>query len=89
MKYISSTNTIIISPKFNEKLSNEYIKIISKFDKVIFSNYKLNDKLFEAYKNNKFNSFKYIGNEFNSPVDNLSSSLTHLTFGQYFTPLHN
>ena len=38
MEYISSTDTIIISPEFNDVLTDEYIEIISKFNKVIFSN---------------------------------------------------
>ena len=54
MNYISNNNTIIIShDEFNEELTNEYLEIMSKFNKVIFSNYKvifndykLNDKLF-------------------------------------------
>ena len=54
MEYISNTNTIIISPEFNKVLTDEYIEIISNFNKVIFSDYELNNKLFEAYENNNF-----------------------------------
>ena len=53
MEYIQSSNTIIISPYFNEVLTNEYIDIISKYNKVIFSDFKLNNKLFKEYENNK------------------------------------
>ena len=53
MDYIESTNTIIISPYFNDVLTNEYLEIKSKFNKVIFSNYELSNELFEQYKNNK------------------------------------
>ena len=47
MEYIQSSNTIIFSPEFNEELTNEYLEIISKSNKVIFSNYELDDELFE------------------------------------------
>ena len=99
MEYISSTDTIIISPEFNKELTNEHIEIISKFNKVIFSDFKLNDKLFkvytsyklfEAYENDKFNGLKYVGNYFNKPVNNLPNSLTHLVFGKSFNlPVDN
>ena len=63
---------------------------MSKFNEVIFSNYEFNNKLFEAYKNNIFNGLIYIGNYFNKPVDNLPSSITHLTFGKSFNlPVDN
>ena len=48
MEYISLTNTIIISPEFNEELTDENLKIMSKFNKVIFSDYELNDELFDS-----------------------------------------
>ena len=51
MEYIQSSNTIIISTEFIEVLTNEHIEIISKFNKVIFSDFKLNDKLFKVYEN--------------------------------------
>ena len=85
MEYISSTSTIIISPEFNEILTNEHIEIISKFNKVIFSDFKLNDKLFKVYEN-KENGYNdeyddkyddkydhYISN-FNNYVNNLPSN---------------
>ena len=77
MEYIQSSNTIIINYNFNEVQTNKYIEILKKYNKMIFSNYKLNDELFEAYeayeaykayetyKNDKFNSLKCIGNYFN------------------------
>ena len=56
MEYIQSSNTIIISHKFNKKLTDENLKFISKFNKVIFSDYKLNNLLFKAYENYKLNN---------------------------------
>ena len=33
MEYISNTNTIIISPEFDEELTNKHIEIISKYNR--------------------------------------------------------
>ena len=54
MEYIQSSNTIIINYNFNEVQTNKYIDILKKYNKMIFSNYKLNDKLFKVHENNKF-----------------------------------
>ena len=70
MKYISSSNIIIISPEFNDVFTSEHIEILSKHNKVIFSDYILNDKLFEAYEN------KTKG----SPVATIASTLFSLRY---------
>ena len=76
MEYIESTDTIIISPEFNKVLTNKHIEIISKYNQVIFSNYELDDNLFEAYEK-KFFHIKPIYSIFNNSVDNLPNSITH------------
>ncbi len=47
--YITSEDTIIFSPEYDKPLNPE---LISNYKKIIFSNYELNDKLFEAYESN-------------------------------------
>ena len=82
MKYISKDDTIIINPEFNEPLNDEHIAILSKYQKVIFSDYLLTDELFESYENN--NNNKWSANKFKQQVNNLPKSITHITFGQCF-----
>ena len=48
MDCIINKNTIIFAPEFNEIL---HIKSIHYCNKLIFSNYELNKKLFKLYKN--------------------------------------
>jgi len=84
MKYQSNNYIIIISPDFNDNLNESNIKILCDFKKIIFSNYKLDDNLFELYRNNNFNNTKIIKNKFNQPIDNLPSTITNLTFGSNF-----
>ena len=47
--------TIIIDPKFNEPLNDEHIELLSKYKKVIFSNYSLSKTLYDSYEKNEFN----------------------------------
>ena len=61
MKWIANSDTIIFDCEFNEKLD---IELISGYTKIIFSNYKLNEKLFEYYLNEKL--FEYYLNDNNS-----------------------
>jgi len=49
MDYITNKDTIIFSPKFNTQLD---FNLLSNYKKIIFSNYKLCDNLFDAYSNN-------------------------------------
>ncbi len=81
MNWIANTDTIIFDYEFNTKLN---IELISGYSKLIFSNYELNEQLFEHYLNNNFNNLKYIGSKFNQDVSNLPQSITHLTFGYDF-----
>ncbi len=55
MNYITNNDTIIFDCKFNNKF---YIQLISAYAKLIFSSYKLNNKLFESYENNCFDGLK-------------------------------
>lgn len=81
MDYIAKDNTIIFTPDYNNDLD---IDLLSKFNKLIFSNYKLNNKLFEVYGNLKCfddifcRNLKHYINKFNKSVNNLPSSITHL-----------
>ena len=81
MNYITNDDTIIFDSEFNEELDTE---LISGFKKLIFSDYELNERLFEHYANNNFCGLKYEINKFNQDVSVLPSSIIHLTFGTYF-----
>ena len=81
MNYITNEDTIIFSPEFDDLLD---IELISNYKKLIFSNYILNDKLFEAYESNNFNNLKCRDSKFNELVNNLPQCLTYLTFGRHF-----
>ncbi len=81
MKWISNDDTIIFDPEFNEKLD---IELISGYKKLIFSNYELDEKIFQRYANDNFNVITYRVGKFNQDVSALPPSLTHLTFGYFF-----
>ena len=88
--YITNEDTIIFSPHYNESID---INLLSQYNKIIFSDYKLSEELFEKYENFYLNilyinyhSFQevecitYFGCKFNQKVE-LPKNLTHLTFG--------
>ena len=84
MNYITNGDTIIFAPSFNDELDSQ---LLNNYKKIIFSNYMLDESLFDAYANNNFEDLKYIDSKFNRLIDNLSlikSSITHLTFGWDF-----
>ncbi len=81
MNYITNNDTIIFRPSFNDELD---YKLLNDYKKIIFSNFDLNDNLFEKYENNNFEDLEYICSNFNQPVNNLPPFITHLTFGQNF-----
>ena len=56
MKWITSNNTIIFAPEYNEELD---IQLISGYEIIIFSNHKLNKKIFQSYANDNFNNIEY------------------------------
>jgi len=87
MKYITSCDTIIFAPSFNDELD---CGLLNDYRQIIFSNYNLDDNLFERYVNNNFQGLKYIRSNFNRSFDNLPSIVTYLTFGlpRKFTFLH-
>ena len=90
MNYIANIDTIIFDSKFNDELD---IGLISAYTKLIFSNFKLDKKIFECYENEKLFEFysdddlfslKFLGSKFNQDVSNLPPSITHLIFGCHF-----
>jgi len=88
--YIIKDDTIIFSHEFDKPLN---CKLFTNYKKIIFSDFKLNNDLFDAYENNKFTNLHYMSSRFNQPLgnslDNLTS-LTHLSFGEkYNQPLCN
>jgi hypothetical protein len=80
MNYITNGDTIIFAPSFNNELDCVLLK---DYIKIIFSNYNLSSDLFEKYENNNLQDLIHIGSHFNQSVDNLPSTITHLTFGYY------
>ena len=86
MEYITKNDTIIFAPQFNKKLDNNLICI---YKKIIFSNYKLNEDLFDVYLNDNFYDLKHIKSQFNQIVNELPNSITHLTFGHKFNQVVN
>ena len=79
--YITKEDIIIFSPEWNSPLN---IKLLSNYKKLIFSDYELNDNLFEKYENNYFSNSNCIYSKFNQEVNKLPKSITHLTFGYQF-----
>ena len=45
-------------------------ELLCGYKKIIFSNWELNDRLFDAYENNNFNYQKYIDSKFNKVKNN-------------------
>jgi hypothetical protein len=78
--YITNKDTIIFSPYYNETIAKG---LLEKYNNVIFSDYELNEDLFDAYENLDFKGLKLIYSGFNKKVE-LPPNLTHLTFGWYF-----
>ena len=65
--YITNESTIIFDPKFNKPLD---YKLLSNYSSIIFSDYELNDDLFDAYTNYNFHKLNYVGSKFNQPLSN-------------------
>ena len=82
MDYIVKNDTIIFSPEYGDEPLN--INLLSRYKKVIFSNYELNEDLFDKYESNNLKNLIYIGSIFNNQIANLPNTLTYLTFGKYF-----
>ena len=80
--YIISKDTIIFDPKYNEHLD---INLISKYKKIIFSDYKLlSEGICNAYENNIFDNFKWIGSDFNQEVTKLPQTVNTFNFWMEF-----
>ena len=77
--YVTNEDTIIFSPHYNELID---INLLSQYNKIIFSNYELNEKLFEKY-DGCYLDYRYIESNFNQKLE-LPENLTHLTFGLNF-----
>ena len=82
MNYITKNSTIIIDPLFDEELDLRFLT--NNIQRIIFSDYDLEDKLFDGYEKNYLLIFLYPRSNFNHPVNSLPSSITHLTFGYNF-----
>jgi hypothetical protein len=78
--YLIHYDTIFFSPDFNKPLSN-YLDILNKYNKLIFSNY--DDPSICIQTNNRELHINYKENKFNQPL-NLPHNITHLTFGDNF-----
>ena len=74
--YITKDSIIIFSPNFNDKLD---IKFLSNYKQIIFSDYELNDELFNAYANNDFQNLEFTYNRFNKLIE-LHKNFTHGNF---------
>ena len=76
---------IIFKSEFNEELI-DYYDIISKYSKIIFSNY--NDMSIAIETNNNYEKKyknKYVKSKFNKKIDlSKNINLTHLILGEYF-----
>ena len=72
MDYITKDDSIIFSHLFNKELDSELLK---NYKKIIFSDYELNETLFDRYENKNLN---YIGSHFNQPLSNSLDNLTNL-----------
>jgi hypothetical protein len=76
----------IFKPHFDSSI-DVYKNIISKYNKLVFSNY--NDVDICIKRNNKYDSIysnNFIGSKFNQIID-LPPNLTHITFGRNFNQL--
>ncbi len=74
--YITNKDTIIFSLYYNGLID---IILSSKYNKIIFSDYELNEKLFEKYEKINFNGCNFIGSKFNQKVE-LPKKLTRVKF---------
>ena len=76
VNYITKDTIIIFNPNFNDKLDIEFL---SNYKQIIFSNYELNDELFNVYANNDFHNLNYIDSKFNQFIV-LHENFTHGNF---------
>ena len=82
MNWINNSDTIIFGPDFNEELDTV---LISAYSKLIFSDYILNEKLFDSYANNNFDALCTLdSNLFDKDVSRLHPILTFINFGWRF-----
>ena len=81
--YITKGDTIIFAPKYKGDINID-IDMISNYSKLIFSDYNLNETLFDSYKNIDSYFFSHTNSLFNNEINNLPSNLTHLVFGYSF-----
>jgi len=79
LNYITNEDTIIFSPYYNKPTD---FNLLSQYNKIIFSDYELNEELFEKY-GNFYIEVVSIDSRFNHEVE-LPKNITHLTFGNNF-----
>ncbi len=72
MNWIANEDTIIFDARFNTELD---IELISNYSKLIFSDYELNEKIFEYCANNNFDNLQYVKSKFNKDVSILPQLL--------------
>ena len=84
--YIIKEDTLIFAPEFNGLLD---IKFVLNYKNVIFSDYRLEESIFEAYENDKFINFIYQGSKFNREVNFLQQFTEFAEFTEFteFTEL--
>ena len=58
--------------------------MILKYNKIIFSDYRLNNELFKGYENSEFTYLKFGRSEINQEINLLPPNITHLTFSNDF-----
>ena len=66
MNYITKDDIIIFDPSFDDPLDHT---LLTNYNQIIFSDYKLSDDLFDAHKNNHFNLANIIESKFNHKVN--------------------
>ena len=81
MDYIIKDDTIIFSPEYNRQIDTN---LLTNCKKIIFSNYELDDYIFDKYNFGNLYELRYVQSKFNYSVNNLPNSLIHLTFGHAF-----
>ena len=90
--YITNDDTIIFNPRYNKPLDSKLLTL-SKYKKIIFSDYELSSGIFEAYENENFKNLKFSTSDFNYPLSNLLDYIISKTFLTYFIrfnqPLNN
>jgi len=84
LDYITKEDTIIFSPEYNKPLEP---KLLLNYKKIIFSDYELNDTLFDAYKNSNLNC--NLNNNLIDKYKNLKYKNLNFKKSEFNQPLDN